>query len=214
MQVKLLRDPSRGHAFAAWVTSDERQSRCRVVSASHARLDQLVAEGRFREDLFYRLHVLNLEVPALRARRDDIPLLIEHLLTRIAAERGGEPVSLSRAALRALVDHRWPGNVRELDNELSRAALLCEGRIELEDLSPAIVAGYRGQVGAPQVNVGVVGSEGLKGALAAYERSLIEATLAECEGNVTRAAEALSVHRVALHRKIRALGIAREEERR
>ncbi len=211
MQVKLLRILQEG-TFRRLGEERERQSRCRVVSASHARLDALVAEGRFREDLFYRLHVLNLEVPALRERRDDIPLLIEHLLARLAAERGGPAVTLSRAALRALVDHRWPGNVRELENELSRAALLCEGQIELEDLSPAITRAYRGAAG--ERATAEVGAGGLRDALIAHERALIASTLRRCGDNVTRAAAVLKVHRVALHRKIRALGIQRNQEAR
>ena len=206
MQVKLLRILQEG-TFRRLGEERERQSHCRVISASHRRLETLVAQGRFREDLFYRLHVLRLDVPALRERRDDIPLLIDHLLARQAAQRGGREVELSKAALRALVDHDWPGNVRELENELARAALLCERRIELSDLSPAIAARFRGEeASTPPVS-------DLKSALAAHERMLIEAALERADGNVTRAAQALGLHRVALHRKLRSSGVRERKTR-
>ncbi|MBW2735723.1 MAG: sigma 54-interacting transcriptional regulator [Deltaproteobacteria bacterium] len=198
MQVKLLRVLQEGR-FRRLGDSEERESRCRVISASHKHLPDLVASGSFREDLFYRLHVIALDLPPLRRRRDDIPLITEHLLAKID-EENERKTSVDAAAMRALVDYDWPGNVRELENELARAALLGEGRITRASLSPAI----RGEGDALPKEV-VVAS--LRDELARHERHVIEDTLTRHENNVTRAAEALQIHRVVLHRKLKAYGL-------
>ncbi|MDX9698719.1 MAG: sigma-54 dependent transcriptional regulator [Rhodocyclaceae bacterium] len=135
MQVKLLRAiqeravrPVGGHA--------EEPVDVRILSASHRDLGQLVAEGKFRQDLYFRINVITLQVPPLRERREDVPLLAAHILERLAAREGGPPHTLSEEALAALKAHHFPGNVRELENLLERACALCEGhRITPQDLN-------------------------------------------------------------------------------
>ena len=115
----------------------------RVLSATHRNLEQEVAAGRFRQDLYYRIHVIEIPVPALRDHAQDIPVLAEHFLQRFGREAGVEPPLLSAAALTMLQQYEFPGNVRELENILERAFTLCEHqRIEIQDLRlmPAQVA--------------------------------------------------------------------------
>ena len=170
-----------------------------MLSASHRSLDDLVAAKKMREDLYYRLNVLELEVPALRERREDIPLLVEHILA--AEVRRPEVTPRAMAAL--IDDFDWPGNVRQLENELRRAALLAESTIDLDALSPALRAGgaATGRRRRPE--------GGLQQELETYERKMIRRALEEAGYNVSAAAELLQIHRVALHRKLKRLGIRR-----
>jgi two-component system, NtrC family, response regulator PilR len=135
MQVKLLRalQEKRVRPVGA---QQEVAIDCRILSASHKDLAALVARGAFRQDLFYRIHVIAVQVPALRERREDLPLLVEHLLSRISGDYGmAEPPVITPAALHALCQHGFPGNVRELENLLERAVALSEGgRIDVADL--------------------------------------------------------------------------------
>jgi DNA-binding NtrC family response regulator len=111
----------------------------RVIAATNEPLEQRIKEGTFREDLYYRLNVISIPLPALRERRDDIPLLVAHFLRSKAADRGLKPYSISRRALEAMQVHAWPGNVRELENAIERASALCEeGFIKLADLPPIL----------------------------------------------------------------------------
>ncbi len=115
----------------------------RILSASHQDLSRLVAEGKFRQDLYFRINVITLRVPPLRERVEDIPELAEHILAKLADREGGAPRRLSAAALAALQAHAFPGNVRELENLLERACALCEGDvIDVADidLQPACLA--------------------------------------------------------------------------
>src|SRR5918996_2729392 len=112
----------------------------RVIAATHSDLDKMVAEGTFREDLYYRLNVLPVQLPPLRERREDIPLLVQHFLERLAAEGGRPPVTVSQEAMRRLMAYGWPGNVRQLENAVERALAFSKGRAQLEinDLAPEI----------------------------------------------------------------------------
>ncbi len=111
----------------------------RVIAATNEPLEQRIKEGGFREDLYYRLNVISIPMPALRERRDDIALLVAHFLRSKAADRGLKPFSISRRALEAMHVHPWPGNVRELENAIERASALCEdGFIKLNDLPPVL----------------------------------------------------------------------------
>jgi len=133
LQVKLLR-VLQEHAFERVGETRTRQVDVRVVAATHIDLGRAVAERRFREDLYYRLRVVPIHVPPLRDRRDDLPLLISHLLDKIGRRRG-RALRLAPTALRALIAHDWPGNVRELENALEYATALCEGQtIHIADL--------------------------------------------------------------------------------
>jgi two-component system NtrC family response regulator/two-component system response regulator HydG len=137
MQVKLLR-VLQERRFERVGGNETLAVDLRIIAATNRDLRQMVGERTFRADLYYRLHVMALEVPPLRARQGDIPLLVEHLLPRVSAALGLPPPSVSRPALEALVTYDWPGNVRELENVLERAAVLAQGGTVMAfDLPPA-----------------------------------------------------------------------------
>ncbi|MGA7992574.1 MAG: sigma-54 dependent transcriptional regulator [Thermoanaerobaculia bacterium] len=173
----------------------------RVIAATNADLTKFVAEGRFREDLFYRLCVITINLPPLRERKDDVPLLIETLLARAAAENGRAVPSVTPAAMKALLDHDWPGNVRELENVLERALVLGHGIIDL-DLLPDVV---RRPVPRP-VAFPVEGLS-FKDAVGAYERSLLAAALARVNGVQKRAAELLGLKPTTLNEMLKRHGM-------
>jgi DNA-binding NtrC family response regulator len=176
----------------------------RVVAATHRDLPREVAEGRFREDLYFRLNVVVIDMPPLRERRDDVPALAAHFIERICRELGRPPARLHPEALKALGAYRWPGNVRELRNILERVLLLeADGdEIRLEHLPPEITrdpaAGGRG--GAPSA-VAFTGSTVVP--LVQVERQAIEHALAVCGGNKTRAAQLLEISRQTLRTKLK-----------
>jgi two-component system NtrC family response regulator len=170
----------------------------RVLAATNADLKEMVTRGEFREDLYYRFHVVHIHVPPLRERREDIPLLAEHLLTRHAEQMGRQRMSFDPEALAALMAYDWEGNVRQLENAVQRALVVCRGRvIHREHLPPEILVGSSGQGGsidrAPQ----------------APSRELAETlhALAEAGGNHQRAAELLGIHRTTLWRRIKRHGL-------
>jgi transcriptional regulator with GAF, ATPase, and Fis domain/tetratricopeptide (TPR) repeat protein/predicted Ser/Thr protein kinase len=202
LQVKLLR-VLQEKTFQRVGGEEDRQADFRLLAASNKDLAELVREGTFREDLYYRINVIQLRLPPLRERREDVPLLIEHLLRR----HGGGDRRLSRAALGLLMEHSWPGNVRELENELLRALALGESTIRVEDLS-ARLAGSPSTTGPlPGVGPGTT----LKEAVAELERNLATAALSRCGGNVTQAARQLGMTRVGLHKLMTRHGIRRED---
>src|SRR5512140_369475 len=159
------------------------RSDVRVIAATNADLTKAVAEGRFREDLFYRLCVVTVNLPPLRERKDDVPLLVETLLARAAAENGRAVPSVTPAAMKALLDHDWPGNVRELEHVLERALVLGHGVIDLDQLPDAVRRSVPRPAAFP--------AEGLnfKDAVGAYERSLLAAALARASGVQKKGAE-------------------------
>lgn len=166
----------------------------RVIAASHVDLEAAVARGEFRQDLYYRLNVLSLDVPALRERKDDLVLLAEHFFERYAAERAPRLKGYSSAAQAAMRRHDWPGNVRELINRIRRALIMAEGRlIQPDDL---------GLAGAPAQD----GCEPLDGARVRAERQAIEGGLGHGK-SVTQVAEELGVSRMTLYRLMAKHGI-------
>jgi DNA-binding NtrC family response regulator len=186
----------------------------RIVSATHRPLEQEIAAGKFRADLFYRLQVVTIEIPPLRERREDIPLLAE-TFARAAVERY-ELLSrpIGQGALRRLVEYNWPGNVRELKNTMDRAVIMGEGEeLTAGDLPNEIAGGL--QQSSPAVNDDAEG--GLKVPFTAdfredrreFERRYIGRCLEHTQGNVTRAAEILGMHRQSLQHKLRQLGLGR-----
>ncbi len=178
----------------------------RILSATHKDLKHLVAEGKFRQDLFYRINVIELEIPPLRERRADIPLLVERILHRLAREMGLESLALSQPALEALCRYEFPGNVRELENLLERAAALCEGqRIGVEDLNlPATPK----PTACPPLE-GEIPAEGfsLEEYLTGIERRAILETLKQTRWNRTAAAQKLGLTFRALRYRLKKLGI-------
>jgi len=170
----------------------------RVIAATNKSLVALLREGKFREDLFYRVNVVRLELPALRDRREDLPLLIDHLVARFNRLKGRDIAGVSDAVLARLMEHDFPGNVRELENIIEHAFVLCRtGLIEAAHLPPQL----RGDAGTS----GLALPAGLT--LAAMEKLLVRDALRRNEGNRAAAARELGVDPSTLFRKIKALGV-------
>ncbi len=175
----------------------------RVVAATNKNLDVLVREGKFRDDLFYRLDVVRIHLPPLRERREDIPLLVNAFVAEFARQNGKRVMGVSADAQEALQRYDWPGNVRELRAALEHGVALCRGeRIGLRDLPPRVL----GQSATP-------GGEGVSAApaglnLEAMEKHFIERALRLTDGNVTEAAKLLGISRRTLHRKLKALRLS------
>jgi DNA-binding NtrC family response regulator len=166
----------------------------RLISATNANLQQAVEEGAFREDLLYRLNTVEIPLPPLCDRRDDIPILAAHFLGTQRIRYGREIDGFSPQALDLLAGHRWPGNVRELEHAVERAVLMAPGnQIEAEDLGL-----QRSPLGAPSLG---------EMTLEQAERMLIEQALQRHDGNVSRAAEALGLSRSALYRRLQRHGL-------
>src|SRR2546423_3454085 len=184
----------------------------RIVSATHRALEEEIAEGNFRADLFYRLRVVTIDIAPLRERREDIPLLAE-AFARQAAERHRLPERpLDRDALRKLIEYDWPGNVRELKNVIERAAIMSEGNeltaIELSE-GPAERAPIAAVEVASNGNLLVPYTSDFRDDRREFERRYIARCLEESGGNVTRAASVLGMHRQSLQHKLRELGLGR-----
>jgi DNA-binding NtrC family response regulator len=177
----------------------------RVIAATHRELEREVAEGRFRADLFYRIHVVPLELPPLRERREDIRPLAEHFLERARQEAGRGPLRFSRSALQALQRFDWPGNVRELQNAVERAVALAEGEVlELGDLPRSVAQSGRIDELRDSVRAGALS---LEEASARFERALLQEALERHGWNQTHAARELGVTRRALKLRMDRLGL-------
>jgi two-component system response regulator PilR (NtrC family) len=158
-------------------------------------------EGKFREDLFYRLHVITVQLPSLRERKDDIPLLVQHFIEKYGKENNKPNLELSAEALDLLIDYDWPGNVRELENVIERATVLTSGaRIEADLIPDHVRNGRRFQM--PQF---VVPPEGIsyRDAEASFQRNLIESALEAAGGVQKRAAELLQIKPTTLNEMIK-----------
>jgi transcriptional regulator with PAS, ATPase and Fis domain len=159
----------------------------RLIAATNQPLEEMVASGLFREDLLYRLNTIEVQLPPLRERREDIPLLAEHFLMQHLRRYHLPTKALTAEALAALERHRWPGNVRELSHVLERAVILSEtDALELQDLM------LRGLDDPSETSLN----------LEVQERRMIEKALAGADGNISRAADALGITRAALYRRI------------
>jgi transcriptional regulator with PAS, ATPase and Fis domain len=176
----------------------------RIVAATNRDLKKAVADGRFREDLFYRLNVIPIVNPPLRARREDIPLLVENFVERLAVETGKRLDGVSPEAMSALMAYTWPGNVRELRNVLERGAVVAQGRtIQVADLGLPATGPDQG---APSPASAVPAS------LEDVERRHVSSVLAHTAGNVSQAARILGIDRVTLYNKMRRYGLKRDGE--
>jgi len=179
----------------------------RVILATNEDLGRLVHEGRFRQDLYYRINVISIEIPPLRERISDIPLLAEHFLQRVCQETGRPLRRISEEAMQALQRYRWPGNVRELQNVMERAVLLGKAEvITLADLPPSVAAASGGPWEAE-------GNQPLKQALTIPERQIILETLESHHWNRQAAAAALGINRTTLYKKMKRLGLEPPRER-
>jgi transcriptional regulator with PAS, ATPase and Fis domain len=195
LQVKLLR-VLQSREYSPVGDTRVLKADVRVVAATNIDLEKAVAEGSFREDLYYRLNVIMLHVPELRRRTSDIPELALHFMAAARTKTGRQIAQISRAAMQLLVDHTWPGNVRELENTIERAMLLCAGdRIEPTDL-PVRVRG----LGTPGRNSPKLPDAGidLRAAVEVYENDLIRQALDRTGWNKNRAANLLKLNRTTL----------------
>lgn len=195
----------------------------RLIAATNADIEALVRRGEFREDLYYRLNVITLQLPPLRDRSEDIPLLAKHFLRTYAEENGKAMTRISPAALELLMDYRWPGNVRELENAIERAVVLSSGEaLEVELLPPAVRSGgaagaHGGNGGAHAAFAQPASANGASlppgsfwDAVSTYERQLVIAALQNAGGVQKRAAELLQIKPTTLHEMMKRLGVNAE----
>jgi DNA-binding NtrC family response regulator len=181
----------------------------RVLVATNQDLDTAVSEGRFREDLFYRIAAFPVGVPALRKRREDVPLLVAHFLAKYAEQSNRPARSVSPGALQRLVDHDWPGNVRELENAIQRAVLLEQSDTIDAGALPAALLGDRPRMSAVVADTPSSPDEIVP--LDTLERRAIMAALQATKNNVTQTAQALGINRATLYRKLKRYGLADDE---
>lgn len=204
MQVKLLRAIQEKHIR---IIGEQREIpiNVRILSATHKSLADLVREGAFREDLFYRINVIELHVPALRERREDIPLLVQHILERLSERAGIRDAGLDEAAQQALASYDFPGNVRELENILERALTLCEGsRIRVQDLQLPAAPG-RVEAGSEADQAEEHDERGLDRMLGNVEREAILEALEKTRWNKSAAARLLGISFRALRYRLKKL---------
>ncbi len=202
MQAKILR-VLQDRRFMHLGGTQEIQVDVRIIAATNVNLQDAVREGRFREDLFYRLNVISLELPPLRSRREDIPLLAAHFLKFYAEENSTEHRSLSPEAMRIILDYEWPGNVRELENAMERGVVLSTSRIIGPELLPTQLTGstYSASLLDHQPNAS------LFDLMEEIERRIISDRLERCHWNQTEAAEYFKIPLSTLNQKIKRLNI-------
>ncbi|MFO0549828.1 MAG: sigma 54-interacting transcriptional regulator [Polyangiaceae bacterium] len=202
LQSKLLRALQEGEIRPVGATSPKHVD-VRIVAATNRNLEELVAQGQFREDLYYRLKVFPLRLPPLRERRDDIPLLATHFLARYAEEMGKPVGGFSQQALELMISYEWPGNVRELQNEVQRLVIQLEpGSFVTPDILSPHIKKALGVVAKASVPKGT-----LREMMDAVEKYLLLETLREHNQNKTAAAKSLGITREGLHKKLRQHGI-------
>ena len=181
----------------------------RVIAATNKDLEAEIRAGRFREDLYFRLNVIPFQVPPLRERREDVPLLARHFLKLLSAEHGRRPREVSSEALAVLARLQWPGNVRELRNILERLVIMTPGElIELRHLPASLATSLPDLAAGDQPEPTAAAPDGtLQAAREEFERRYIRSRYLECGGNMSRTAEALGVERSNLYRKMKAYGL-------
>jgi nitrogen regulation protein NR(I) len=188
----------------------------RLVTATNRDLKKLIAAGTFREDLFYRLNVVPIRLPALRERGGDIPALVEHFLAKFNDRLKKQVAGVEPEAMEILASYGWPGNIRELENVIERAVLFCDGgKVKPTDLPPEIRGGVASASTPPPISSGtttpIPGEGGLKEhvkfAMSRLERELVGRALEQTKGNVTHAARLLKISRKGLQLKMKELGL-------
>jgi DNA-binding NtrC family response regulator len=182
----------------------------RIVTATNRDLLTLVQEGRFREDLYYRLAVVKVRVPPLRERREDVPDLIRHFLERASRSSPGTSVpALRPEVLELLARYDWPGNVRQLENEMRRVLALSPGGVTVESLSPEVREGRTRPFAFASAPVGDACDRELKALVEELEVSVLRSTLLRETGNITRTARALGLSRLGLRKKMQRYGLVK-----
>jgi two-component system response regulator PilR (NtrC family) len=203
VQAKLLRVIQEKEFLPVGSTTNVKVD-ARIVAATNLDLAHLVGEGKFREDLYYRLNVIQLQLPPLRERRGDVPLLTDHFVRQYATENGKAVSGLTAEAMKCLLDYSWPGNVRELENAIERAVVLTRaGKIEADRLPVSVRSGAGGPLSGPELAEGL----SLPQALERFEKNMLLRTLQRAGGVQKKAAEILGVKPQTLHEKMKRLGI-------
>jgi DNA-binding NtrC family response regulator len=182
----------------------------RVIAATHRNLEDEVKKQRFREDLYYRLKVVTIELPPLRERSEDIPALAQRFLERVTTRLGLEKRQLGDAAMAKLVRHRWPGNVRELANVIEQAAVLAPGAV-IEEADLQLGGAGEPAASADPDAAGLSFGDAKRRAVDRFERGYLLDALRKSGGNISRAAEAVGMVRQSLQQKIRELGLRDED---
>lgn len=195
LQVKLLRALQEQEVVPVGASKAVKFD-ARIIAATNKNLETEVAENRFREDLFYRLNVIEISLPPLRSRREDIPLLVKHFVGKIAREQNSAEKPISKEAMSAMLNHNWQGNVRELQNAVERAFILSNDEIELENLPPKIRNGAEN-------NFEMTDPQGLRPTLEEMERRYIVEILDSVGQDKTDAAEILGIDLSTLYRKLK-----------
>jgi two-component system, NtrC family, response regulator HydG len=207
-QGKLLRAIEEGEVTRVGATRPTSVD-VRLVAATHRPLQEMVAAGDFRADLLYRLHVVSIELPPLRERREDVPVLAAHFIAHFAERHGKRMRGMSEGARRALLAHDWPGNVRELRNALERAVVLSENEEISEADLPAQVVGSGAHLRPSEAALADLPFvEARNRAVEGFERAFLAAALERHGGNVSRTARALGVHRQSLQKMLRRHGLS------
>ncbi|MCS6913893.1 MAG: sigma-54 dependent transcriptional regulator [Myxococcota bacterium] len=213
VQAKLLRALQEGEVRPLGLDQPI-QVDVRIVAATHVDLVEAQARGTFREDLYYRLAVITLEVPPLRERREDIPALAHHFLRRAAARSGRKVSGFDEAALQLLCAYRWGGNVRELENVIERAVVLGEGPlITVADLPPALHQQELPPAAPDPPHLRLDYAQARQAALLAFERAYMTGLLRRCRGNISEAARRAGLDRANLRRVLRRCGVRAEDFR-
>ena len=204
MQVRLLR-VLQERTYEPLGSVKAAKADVRIIAATHRDLKQLVQEGIFRQDLFYRINVIQLQMPPLRERREDIPFLIESFIRRFNLSMNRDVSGISQTALRLLSAHPWPGNIRQLENAIERSMVFCQGlMIEPEDLPGELTEGLLLSE-EKKLSPGSIGD-----AVRLSENQAIHAALAQTGGNRRKAAELLNIHPTTFYRKLKSLRITPE----
>ncbi|MBI3814607.1 MAG: sigma-54-dependent Fis family transcriptional regulator [Nitrospinae bacterium] len=199
MQVKLLRVLQEGQFFriggTASITVD-----VRIIAATNRELEKDVESGRFREDLFYRLNVIRINLPPLRERKEDIPLLVKYLLEKKSLENYRPVPAVTKEAMEVLINHQWYGNVRELENAIERAVVMGDGKEIKEENLPLDITKWK-LFKAPAIGIS------LKEAIEKFKKDFLKETIKYADGNKNRAAKILGIERTYLHKLIKELDI-------
>ncbi len=199
LQMDLLRAVQERRFYRVGGT-EEIEVDARIIAATNVDLEEAVREGRFRDDLYYRLNVINIRIPPLRERPEDIPLLSRSFIERLSHEMGRDTNELTEGALRILLDYRWPGNVRQLENAIERAIVTCKNRIlSEEDFAFLVRNGHPDQTWTVPTNM----------TLHEVEKQVIAATIQRTHGNIKEAAAVLGIDRSTLYDRIKKFDITR-----
>ncbi|MFA6815281.1 MAG: sigma 54-interacting transcriptional regulator [Lentisphaeria bacterium] len=198
MQVRLLR-VLQEHVYEPLGAVKSSKTNARIIAATHRNLAQLVQEGKFRQDLYYRINVVQLELPPLRDRKEDIPFLVEHFIHRFNTTMNRAVSGISGSALKALVQFEWPGNIRELENTIERAMVFCrKEKLDVTDLPDSF---------QKQPMIKMTDSKLLRDQVRYFEIQIMLNTLEKCNGNRRKAAEILGVDHTTFYRKLQRSGV-------